>query len=75
VSEIVRFPTPAQGKTLDGEETLSDGETLDRFGDMLTPVQIVAMLDRKLSPKQVAGVCTILSTRFELGDGPAAGRI
>jgi hypothetical protein len=59
MSNIIKFPTPP----LDGEETLSDGEMLDRFGDMLTPEQIVAMLDRKLWPKQVAGVRTILSTR------------
>ena len=46
------------------EKKLSDGETLDQFGDMLTPAELVEMLDRKCLQEQIAGIFQILEARF-----------
>jgi hypothetical protein len=44
-------------------ETLPDGEFFDQFGDMMTPDEIVRMLDRRCFPEAVAGVYLILKAR------------
>jgi hypothetical protein len=53
---------------------LSDGERLDRFGNLLSPSQIAAILDRKCLPRTLLAAYRILHERYrdspERADGP-----
>jgi hypothetical protein len=52
---------------------MTDGEFLDRFGDMLSPSEIVAMLDRVCWSETLVGIYQILERRFR--DDPAVERL
>jgi hypothetical protein len=45
-------------------DVLSDGEFIDRFGDFLSPSEIVAILDRKCGQETLGGIYKILHARF-----------
>jgi hypothetical protein len=55
-----------EGQQMENEadKHLSDGERLDRFGDMLSPSQIVAILDRKCWPRTLLAAYQILHERY-----------
>jgi hypothetical protein len=66
-----------EGQQMENEadKHLSDGERLDRFGNMLSPSQIVAILDRKCWPRTLLAAYRILHERYrdmspEQSDGP-----
>jgi hypothetical protein len=46
-------------------ETLTDGELFDQFLDMMTPDEIVRMLDRGCFQEALAGVYAILKARAD----------
>lgn len=54
-------------------EILSDDGVFDRFGDMLSPAEIVRMLDRGCWQETLVGIYQILDRRFR--DDPKAERL
>jgi hypothetical protein len=66
-----------EGQQMENEpdKHLSDGETLDRRGYLLSSSQIVAILDRKCRPRALLAAYRILHERYrdispEQVDGP-----